>query len=222
MVELHTGSYAGARSATGQSGRALDRIRAAAEYATGKGLQVNAGHGLNYSNVQPIAAIPQIRELNIGHAIVAAFGVRGHAQAVREMKALIGPRAMIYGIGIDVVEPQRIARLLDKYGERFARRVLTPARNGQGYLQARRSRSCSSPTAFAAKEAFSKAMGTGFRYPVTLQCISVVQNAAGKPSFEFHPNARATGQQPRHRQAIISPSATSRAWPAPAWCIEAE
>jgi len=41
---------------------------------------------------------------------------------------------------------------------------------------------------FAAKEAFSKAMGTGFRYPVTLQCISVVQNAAGKPSLEFHPN----------------------------------
>ena len=41
---------------------------------------------------------------------------------------------------------------------------------------------------FAAKEAFSKAMGTGFRYPVTLQCISVVQNRAGKPGFSFHPN----------------------------------
>ena len=41
---------------------------------------------------------------------------------------------------------------------------------------------------FAAKEAFSKAMGTGFRYPVTLQCISVVQNAAGKPGFALHPN----------------------------------
>jgi holo-[acyl-carrier protein] synthase len=93
---------------------------------------------------------------------------------------------MIYGIGIDVVEPQRMARLLDKYGERFARRILTPSEwPGFGktvkpvlFLANR----------FAAKEAFSKAMGTGFRYPVTLQCISVVQNAAGKPGLAFHPN----------------------------------
>lgn len=92
---------------------------------------------------------------------------------------------MIYGIGIDVVEPQRIARLLDKYGDRFARRVLTPV-EWPGYLKTIK------PVfflanRFAAKEAFSKAMGTGFRYPVTLQCISVVQNKAGKPGFTFHP-----------------------------------
>ena len=93
---------------------------------------------------------------------------------------------MIYGIGIDVVEPHRIERLRHKYGERFARRVLTPL-EWPGYLRT------GNPVfylanRFAAKEAFSKAMGTGFRYPVTLQCISVVQNAAGKPSLEFHPN----------------------------------
>ena len=93
---------------------------------------------------------------------------------------------MIYGIGIDVVEPHRIERLRHKYGERFARRVLTPL-EWPGYLRTGK------PVfylanRFAAKEAFSKAMGTGFRYPVTLQCISVVQNAAGKPSLEFHPN----------------------------------
>jgi holo-[acyl-carrier protein] synthase len=92
---------------------------------------------------------------------------------------------MIYGIGIDVVEPRRIARLVEKYGERFARRVLTPL-EWPGYLKTGK------PVffianRFAAKEAFSKAMGTGFRYPVTLQCISVVQNAAGKPGFSFHP-----------------------------------
>ena len=92
---------------------------------------------------------------------------------------------MIYGIGIDVVEPTRIERLLVKYGERFARRVLTPV-EWPGYQKT------VSPTLFlagrfAAKEAFSKAMGTGFRYPVTLQCISVVQNRAGKPGFAFHP-----------------------------------
>jgi holo-[acyl-carrier protein] synthase len=92
---------------------------------------------------------------------------------------------LIYGIGIDVVEPHRIARLLDKYGERFARRVLT-TREWAGYTRT------VNPVLFvanrfAAKEAFSKAMGTGFRYPVTLQCISVVQDRRGKPGFELHP-----------------------------------
>ena len=93
---------------------------------------------------------------------------------------------MIYGIGIDVVEPQRIERLRGKYGERFARRVLTPL-EWPGYLRTVRP-VLFLANRFAAKEAFSKAMGTGFRYPVTLQCISVVQNAAGKPSLVFHPN----------------------------------
>jgi len=93
---------------------------------------------------------------------------------------------MIYGIGIDVVEPQRVERLRDKYGERFARRVLTPI-EWPAYLRTVRP-ALFLANRFAAKEAFSKAMGTGFRYPVTLQCISVVQNAAGKPSLEFHPN----------------------------------
>jgi holo-[acyl-carrier protein] synthase len=92
---------------------------------------------------------------------------------------------MIYGIGIDVVEPQRIARLLDKYGERFAQRVLTPL-EWPGYLKTIKP-VLFVANRFASKEAFSKAMGTGFRYPVTLQCISVVQNRAGKPGFAFHP-----------------------------------
>ncbi len=92
---------------------------------------------------------------------------------------------MIYGIGIDVVEPQRIARLMENYGERFARRVLTQP-EWPGYLKTVKP-VLFLANRFAAKEAFSKAMGTGFRYPVTLQCISVVQNAAGKPGFWFHP-----------------------------------
>ena len=92
---------------------------------------------------------------------------------------------MIYGIGIDVIEPQRVARLVEKYGERFARRVLTSV-EWPGYLTSARP-VLFLANRFAAKEAFSKAMGTGFRYPVTLQCISVVQNRAGKPSFAFHP-----------------------------------
>lgn len=92
---------------------------------------------------------------------------------------------MIYGIGIDVVEPHRVARLIEKYGERFARRVLTSV-EWPGYQRTARP-VLFLANRFAAKEAFSKAMGTGFRYPVTLQCISVVQNRAGKPGFTFHP-----------------------------------
>lgn len=88
VIELHTGEYAEARGAS-QQRKALGKIRAAAEYAAGKGLHVNAGHGLNYANVRPIAAIAQIRELNIGHAIVARSVFVGIAQAVREMKSLM-------------------------------------------------------------------------------------------------------------------------------------
>jgi len=86
VVEIHTGAYA---EAGPDAGKELERIRAAAAYAAGLGLKVNAGHGLHYHNVQPIAAIRQIAELNIGHAIVAHALFVGFAQAVREMKALM-------------------------------------------------------------------------------------------------------------------------------------
>jgi pyridoxine 5-phosphate synthase len=89
VVELHTGSYAEASDAKAQR-RELDKLRAAAERAAGKGLHVNAGHGLNYDNVGPVAAMAHLRELNIGHAIVARSVFVGIAQAVREMKALMG------------------------------------------------------------------------------------------------------------------------------------
>jgi pyridoxine 5-phosphate synthase len=67
----------------------LARIRLEAHYAAGLGLKVNAGHGLHYHNVQPIAAIPEISELNIGHAIVAQALFVGWSEAVREMKRLM-------------------------------------------------------------------------------------------------------------------------------------
>jgi pyridoxine 5-phosphate synthase len=86
VVEIHTGAYAEAGRGAGAE---LERIRVAAAHAAGLGLKVNAGHGLHYHNVQPIAAIPQVAELNIGHAIVAHGVFVGLAQAVREMKALM-------------------------------------------------------------------------------------------------------------------------------------
>ena len=87
VIELHTGGYAGAPA--DERERELRKLAAAAAYAAKKGLLVNAGHGLNYDNVQPVARLPGIGELNIGHAIVAQAVFVGLAQAVREMKTLI-------------------------------------------------------------------------------------------------------------------------------------
>jgi pyridoxine 5-phosphate synthase len=87
VIELHTGTYADAQGAA--QALELDRIRAAAALAASLGITVNAGHGLNYHNVQPIAAIPEIVELNIGHAIVARAVFDGLARAVRDMKDLM-------------------------------------------------------------------------------------------------------------------------------------
>lgn len=83
VVELHTGAYA-----EGKPGE-LDRLAAAAHRATELGLEVHAGHGLTYGNVGPIAAIPEIRELNIGHFIVGEAVFVGLAEAIRRMRALM-------------------------------------------------------------------------------------------------------------------------------------
>lgn len=88
MVEIHTGHYADATGATAQASE-LTRIHEAVKQGLDLGLQVNAGHGLNYHNVQAIAAIPGIAELNIGHAIVARAVFTGLGEAVREMKRLM-------------------------------------------------------------------------------------------------------------------------------------
>ena len=88
VVELHTGTYADASDRIEQA-RELDRIRAAAEYGDRLGLTIHAGHGLHYHNVQPVAAIPTIVELNIGHAIIARAVFDGVDKAVADMKALM-------------------------------------------------------------------------------------------------------------------------------------
>jgi len=87
VVELHTGAYAEARGAGAAT--ELERLRSAARFATSLGLEVHAGHGLTYHNVQPVAAVREIVELNIGHALIAQALFVGLPAAVREMKALM-------------------------------------------------------------------------------------------------------------------------------------
>lgn len=88
VVELHTGAFADAPDDAARE-RELERLVAAARLAGERGLQVNAGHGLNYQNVGAVARIPQVRELNIGHAIVARALFTGLEESVREMKRLM-------------------------------------------------------------------------------------------------------------------------------------
>jgi len=88
VVELHTGAYAAAPTGE-QRAEELFRITSAARLAVSAGLEVHAGHGLDYHNVGPIAAIAEIVELNIGHAIVARAVLTGLATAVADMKQLM-------------------------------------------------------------------------------------------------------------------------------------
>ena len=88
VVEIHTGQYADARSDE-QREMELKRIARAITYGTELGLQVNAGHGLDYDNVSPIVALDGVRELNIGHSIVARAIFSGIGPAVTEMKRLL-------------------------------------------------------------------------------------------------------------------------------------
>jgi pyridoxine 5-phosphate synthase len=88
LVEFHTGAYARA-FARGEGGPEFERVRVAAAAALAAGLKVNMGHGLNYVNVQPIARLEGVWELNIGHSILSRAMMVGMERAVRDMKALI-------------------------------------------------------------------------------------------------------------------------------------
>ena len=88
VIELHTGTYADATDPTVQE-QELERIRIGTAAGVAAGLRVNAGHGLHYQNVQPVAAIEGIDELNIGHAIVSQSIFDGWTKAIRDMKALM-------------------------------------------------------------------------------------------------------------------------------------
>jgi pyridoxine 5-phosphate synthase len=86
-IELHTGRYA---HSWRQNSAALEELRSAARHAAEMGLSVHAGHGLTYANVAPVAAIPEIEELNIGHSVVSRSVMVGIGQAVDEMRRAMG------------------------------------------------------------------------------------------------------------------------------------
>ena len=87
VVELHTGAYANATG--GERERLLEKIQEAAAYGESIGLEIHAGHGLTYKNVRPIAAIPQVRELNIGHFLIGEAMFVGLEASIRRMRQLM-------------------------------------------------------------------------------------------------------------------------------------
>lgn len=88
VIELHTGNYADAETVVASS-QELERLKVAARHAWQQGLVVNAGHGLHYHNVEPVAEIPEMNELNIGHGIIARAVLVGLKPAVQEMRDLL-------------------------------------------------------------------------------------------------------------------------------------
>jgi pyridoxine 5-phosphate synthase len=100
VVELHTGAYAEAETNPSAQQAELERLRKGVAHGISLGLRVNAGHGLHYTNVQPIAALEGIAELNIGHAIVARAVFDGWEKAIRDMKAemIIARQAALGGV----------------------------------------------------------------------------------------------------------------------------
>ena len=110
---------------------------------------------------------------------------------------------MIAGVGIDIVDVSRIERLLREYGEQFALRVLAATERAAFTASSRPVWFLANR--FAAKEAFSKALGTGLRYPVTLHAISVINDSAGKPELGFHgplPDYLASRSIARHHLSL--------------------
>ena len=88
MIEIHTGHYADCVDSQSRHAE-FHKIEQAVEHAAGTPLQINAGHGLHYHNVKPVAALAEVAELNIGHSIIARAVFSGLYQAVRDMKALM-------------------------------------------------------------------------------------------------------------------------------------
>ena len=180
------------RTATGTpptpNGAASARAR---RWRSSLGLEVHAGHGLDYASAEAIAALPEIVELNIGHFLVGEAVFVGLAEAVRTMRAAMErgrarvprERAMILGIGSDIIDMRRIAKVIERHGERFLSRIFTETERARA--ERRKTRVETYAKRFAAKEACAKALGTGIRSGVWWRDMGVVNLPSGRPTMRL-------------------------------------
>jgi len=150
------------------------------------GLEVHAGHGIDYETVSAIAAIPQVMELNIGHFLIGE-SISCRPVACHCPHAPVDGRrpgrgcGVIIGIGSDLSDIRRIQGSLDRFGTRFTNRIFTE-------LERSRSDRKTDPASsyakrFAAKEACAKALGTGMRAGVFWRDMGVVNMRSGQPTM---------------------------------------
>ena len=138
---------------------------AAAELAESLGLECHAGHGLDYETVAPVAAIPQMRELNIGHFLMGESLFVGFDAAIGRMRDLMeqGTQPVILGVGTDIVDERQIRRSIDRFGDKFLNGIFTDAERKLGTQRGQQTLYLAKR--FAAKEAVYKALTGADAWP---------------------------------------------------------
>ena len=169
---------------------------------------MHAGHGLDYASAETISSLPEIAELNIGHFLIGEAVFTGLAHTVKEMRAAMErgrakivrrnepnkEQCMILGLGSDITDVRRVAKVIERHGDRFLTRVFTESERARA--ERRKNRVETYAKRFAAKEACSKALGTGIRGGVWWRDMGVVNLPSGKPSMKL------TGGALKRLQAI--------------------
>lgn len=232
VIEIHTGGWCDA-VVDGHADKAeaeWQRIVAGAALARSAGLEVHAGHGLDYATAETIAALPEIMELNIGYYMIGEALFVGLGETVRTMRAAMdrGRKAagelefgepeqdMIIGIGSDLIDIRRIAKVIERHGDRFLDRIFTDAERGRAARRAKSEKMVVATYAkrFAAKEACSKALGTGIRRGVWWRDMGVVNLPGGRPTMQLTGGAlaRLEALTPPGHEARIDLSITDD-WP---------
>src|SRR5262249_44185396 len=176
------------------------RISHGAQLARRLGLEVHAGHGLNFATAEAIAALPEVVELNIGHFLIGEGVFCGLAEAVRAMRTAIDRgRTVVWGAGGDRCEGGGMRRRRRWQGGRFLTRFSTAAERAKAEGRARRAETYAKR--FAAKEACAKALGTGLRAGVFWRDMGVVNLPSGRPTMKLTGGAPARGHaHAPHRQ----------------------
>ena len=209
VVELHTGEYAHAEGE--RVAVELRRIADMAALAAKNGIEPHAGHGLTYDNVQPIAAIPQLAELNIGHYLIGEAIFVGLEASVRRMRELMDARHDEDAARDDHRHRLRpLQHRADPGVARPLRRALREARASPTIERAKAARrpftrAGTYAKRFAAKEAFSKAVGTGFKAGVFMKDIGVVNMPSGAPTLALTGGAaaRLAALTPEGHEAVV-------------------
>ena len=192
VIEIHTGAWCEAliQGHADAAEAEWRRIREGARLAKSLGLEVHAGHGLDYASAETIAALPEIVELNIGHFLIGEAVFDSLAEAVKIDARRHGSRARARQAAHDSRHrlrhhrhPPRSSKVIERHGERFLDRIFTDVERAKA--ERRKNRIETYAKRFAAKEACAKALGTGMRAGVCWRDMGVVNLPSGRPTMRL-------------------------------------